>query len=79
LDHEISIGSLDGCKTSQPLQSMLPTTPVFAQIRHTKPVVEASNVLPHHIIRSDAIVPHTIVTLFFTETLLKDMTKNTNL
>jgi hypothetical protein len=44
---------------------MLPTAQIFARFRHTKPVVEASNVLLCRIIRSDFHEPHTIVTLFF--------------
>jgi hypothetical protein len=54
---------------------MLPTTPVFAQIRHTKSEVEASNVLPHHIIHSDIVKPYTIANLFITEALMKDVKK----
>jgi hypothetical protein len=52
-------------KPSQTLQSMLSTAQIFALIRHTKPAVEASNVLQRHIIRFDAIEPHTIISLFF--------------
>jgi hypothetical protein len=54
---------------------MLPSVKFFAPKRNEKSQVEASIVLPRHIMYSAVIEPHTIVNMFITEAPMKDMTK----
>lgn len=64
---------------SQSLQSMLPTSAIFNPLRHTKAMRDAANVLPRNVAQADFIEPSTIVNLFFTDSLMQEMTTNTNL